>query len=483
MSKRKRSNSCKNKTSNSNDKNININQLVEYESEFNQDAHNQVIQNAISLNPLSDVCQNRKYMQGYDRNFSNVIDPALDTTDQAESGRCWIFAVLNVARFEMITKYELEDDFEFSQSYLSFWDKIEKCNHFLNEIIANRKRKNYLDDFYIKMLLASPVNDGGNWSICKNLIKKYGLVPKSVFDESYNSSITNDVNFYVEGLLRKFAHQIDKITDDDECYRMKNDKMSIIYDTLSKLFGSPKLPDNPFLWSYCVDEEKDLLAKIKKQKKFKLQDKYENLQLKKSIKTTPLEYYHNRVPFNCDNFIQLTNDPRNPYYKCYGCEKTNSVSGGDELLYINLPIELLIEYTKNSILDNYPVVVMCDVEKHLNINDGLLDTKCFDHKSVFKETFEDMTKSDKIRYRQSAATHAMTFTGVDINDNGDIIKWKVDNSWGEPADNFIMTNDWFKEYVFEVIVNKKYIDKKINDVYNVESKTPILLPFDDPMVS
>lgn len=462
---------------------LTLDQLKKSEQLFNSDPHNQVIQNSIYLNPLSDVCQNRKYMQKYDRDFSNVIEPALEFTDQSSSGRCWIFAVLNVVRHKMIIELDLEDDFEFSECYLSFWDKMEKCNHFLNEIISNRRLPKLLDNEYIKHLFRSPISDGGGWITCKNLIKKYGLIPKSLFSESYNSNNTDDMNYILELHLRMFAAELIEIRDDHKCYQRKITMMESIYDVVCKLFGSPKLPRDQFKWSYCIGEEKDLAGKIKRQQQNRKNGKYPNLKLKQTMISTPLEFYQKHVPIDCDEMIQLSHDPRNPYYQCYTSEKMDTVSDGESLIYLNLPISELVKFVKNSILNNTPVVITCDVEKHLNINDGLLDTKCYNYCSIFNTDFERMNKADRLKFHQSCATHAMIIIGVDLDDNQNPVKWKIDNSWGEDASDFIMSNQWFENYVFEIIVENQYIDPKTLKIYQQNKDQPIVLPYDDPMVS
>jgi bleomycin hydrolase len=421
-------------------------------------------------------------MQSYDRRFSNEIEPQLVSTDQKNSGRCWIFAVLNVARHKTICKYELENDFEFSQCYLSFWDKLEKCNYTLNEIIKNRHLPNFLGNEYIRSLLSCPVTDGGHWVTCKNLIKKYGLVPQSVFDESFNSSNTEEMNYILEHKVRQFAQELYRTKSENECYQKKQEMVATIYHIMSKLFGSPKLPDSKFDWTYCIDQEKDLLEMIERQKKRRKTSRYENLELKKKVKTTALEYYRNYVPFDCDEMIQVNHDPRNPYYKCYTNEKPNMVYDGERTLYLNLQIDDLIAMTKRSVLDNTPVVFMCDVGKHMNVFEGILDTKCFNYQSVFNTTFQAMSKADRINFRESAATHAMVITGVDLDDSGEPVKWQVENSWGQVLGDFIMSTDWFRDYVFEVIVEEKYLEPKHRKIYHQERQRPAFLPFTDPMV-
>jgi len=464
--------------------NLTMEQFERMDAKFKKVPINQVIQNAISANSINEVCQNRNYLQGYDRTFSNVIEPELDTTDQMQSGRCWIFAVLNVARHKMVCQYELENDFEFSQCYLSFWDKLEKCNYFLNEIIRNRHLDNFLNDKYIECLLHDPISDGGQWVTCKNLIKKYGLVPRTVFDESFNSSNTMGMNYILEYKLRQFAKELYGLRSkaDSECYRRKDEMMDTVYHIMCKLFGSPKLPNSPFDWSYCIDQEKDMAALIERQVKRRKTDKYENLELKKKMTTNAIDYYRDYVPFDCDSLIQLNHDPRNPYYKCYTSDKPNTVYGGERVCYLNVPIEKLIEATHKSILDNTPVIFMCDISKHVNMYEGLLDNKCFNYESIFNTSFEKMDKASRLSFRESNANHAMTIVGVDLDQSGGPIKWEVENSWGQITGNFIMTTDWFRDYVFEIVVDEKYLDVETMRLYQREKSNPVVFPFDDPMV-
>lgn len=448
---------------------------------FVSNPSNLVIQNSISANSINSVCQNRKYMQSYDRTFSNVLEPELDSTDQNDSGRCWIFAVLNAVRHKMIGQYDLEDNFEFSQCYLSFWHKLEKCNHTINEIIRNRHLPNFLGDHYIRSILDNPICDGGTWITCKNLIKKYGLVPLSVFDESFNSSNTSEMNYILEYKLRQFAQELYHTRTDDECYAKKRLMIATIYNMMCKLFGSPLLPDADFNWTYCIDMNKDLAKNIERQKQRQETKVYQNLELKKSVTTNALNYYQHQVPFNCDNWIQLTNDPRNPYHKCYTSEKPDTVYEGERPIYINLPIDDIIQATLQSVQDNSPAIVMCDVGKHFNLLEGVLDTNCFNYESVFNTKFDLMDKKTRIQFRESRATHAMMIVGVDLDSDGQPVKWKIENSWGILG-NLIMSNNWFKEFVFEIIIDQKYLDPRILQVYMSEKLQPTVLKYDDPMV-
>jgi len=481
--KRTRANTKNDKKNNKvNDTYLTLDLFEKLDEKFLSDPVNKIIQNSISVNSITDVCQNRSYMQSFDHHFSNVIEPQLVNTNQKSSGRCWIFAVLNVARHKTICKYQLENNFEFSQCYLSFWDKLEKCNYFLNEIISKRTIFDFLVDSYVINLLENPVSDGGYWISCKNLIKKYGLVPQSCFDESYNSSNTAELNYLLEYKLRQYAHELYQTKTDAECYQKKNQMIETIFHIMCKLFGSPKLPNSDFTWSYYLSQEKDILEMIERQVKRQKTDKYENIEVKKIFTSNALDYYSDYVPFNCDDMIHLANDPRNTYNKCYTSEKSDFVLDGEKTLYLNSDINYLIKSAKKSILDNTPVIFMCDVEKHMNINSGLLDTKCFDYQSVFNTSFEAMGKADRISFRESRATHAMVIVGVDLDEKGNPIKWEVENSWGTIIGNFTMSNDWFINYVFDIIVDAQYIDKKIMKIYNREKLRPVVLPYHDPFI-
>lgn len=470
-------------TKDKNDKdNLTLELFQTLDKTFLENPFNKIIQNAISVNSIADVCQDRSYMQSISHHFSNVIEPQLINTNQAHSGRCWIFAVLNVARHKTICKYQLQDDFEFSQCYLSFWDKLEKCNYFLNEIIKNRQLHNFLNDNYVVSLLSDPVSDGGYWITCKNLIKKYGLVPQTCFDESYNSSNTEELNYILECKLRQYAHELHQTIDENECYVKKKQMIETIFHIMCKLFGSPKLPNVDFTWEYYLDRNKDIVEMIDRQKKRQKTGEYKNLNVKKILTTNAIRYYNEYIPFECDDMIHLAHDPRNEYNKCYTNEKNDFVYDGEKSLFLNLDINYLVTFAKTSILNNTPVIFMCDVHKHMNCDSGLLDTKCYDFQSVFNTSFDEMGKANRILFRESQATHAMTIIGVDLDVNGNPIKWDVENSWGTKAGNFTMSNDWFLEYVFDVFIDKQYIDKNIMNIYNKEMIHPKVLPFDDPFV-
>ena len=255
-----------------------------------------------------------------------------------------------------------------------------------------------------------------------------------------------------------------------------------IFHIMCKLFGSPKLPNVDFIWEYYLDQNKDITKIINKQKKRQKTGEYTNLNLKQTLVTNAINYYNEYVPFDLDNIIHLAHDPRNPYNKCYTSEKNDFVYDGEKALLFNLDIIYLMEYAKKSILDNTPVIFMCDVHKHMNFDSGLLDTKCYNYQSVFNTSFDGMDKANRILFRESCATHAMTIVGVDLDTNGNPTKWDVENSWGVEAGNFTMSTDWFINYVFDIFIDRQYIDDDVINIYNKEKSKPINLPFNDPFV-
>ena len=421
---------------------IDFKTLEMFSNQFNKD----LAKNAISGNPLLKVVSSRNILQKRSKVFSKKIKLETKKSNQQSSGRCWMFAFLNVLKHQIIKKYKLQPDFEFSQSYLFFWDKLEKANLFLYYIKNLKKEK--LDSRLVEYLLRNPTNDGGQWNMLVNLVKKYGLVPKSVMNESYHSSHSKDLNDLLNNKLRDFAEKI----RNEKTFNFEH-AMQDIYNLLVIFLGEPP---KEFLWEY-----EDMKGKFHRFEKIK-----------------PKTFYEKFVPFKIEDYVILVNAPMKsrPFHQLYDIKYFNNMVNGQLTNYINLPISELKKASEKSIEKNEPVFFGSDVGRNFNGKIGMLDEDLFDLEKFFGFNFH-MDKGQRLEYFMTELNHAMMLKG--FNKNGKINKWLVENSWGESGEfegDIVMSDKWFDENVFEVVVHKKYLNKKIKDI--LRQKPVMLEPWD-----
>lgn len=435
---------------------INKDILDYFDSKLDNSASRNLISNSIRYNGIENVSFNKNAQDELDFVFSHEL-PFTQITNQEKSGRCWLFAALNTIRQKFILNNNL-NNFEFSQSWLMFWDKLEKSNYFLETMLDLADKD--IDDRSIYTLLSDPIPDGGQWDMYVALIEKYGIVPKNVFPETFNSKNTALLNFSLATKLRQSTALIRRLkqnnVDEDKIIAKKKKCLSDIYNMLVYSLGKP------------VEE-------------FTLEftDKNNNFISVKNIK--PIEFYREYVNIDLSNYISIINSPNREYKMTYTIEYLGNVFGSKEIKYLNLPIEKLEEYSKNQILDNEPVWFGCDMGKYLDRQKGILHGELFDLNETMA-TCLDIDKAKRLELNHSKMTHAMVFIGMHLND-GNVYKWKVENSWGKEVGKdgiFIMNKSWFDDHVFQVVINKKYLSKDDLDDFN---KEPIVLPIWDPMGS
>lgn len=414
------------------------------------------IMNALTNNELTELALNREFLTKHNNLFSHKIETK-GITDQMKSGRCWLFAGLNMLRPRVIRKYKLKD-FEFSESYLFFWDKMEKANFFLESIIKTADID--LLDREMEQLLKWPIGDGGWWSYVVNLIEKYGVVPKYAMPETYNSSHSWIMNKIIFGKLREDATILRRMaregTTKEELRTQKVEMLKVIYKMLVLNLGEP--PAN-FIWRY---EDKE--------GKVSLPEGY-----------TPKEFYRKVVDVDLEDYVALMNYPGKEYNKLLQFDKARNIYEEADPTFVNLDIEKMKEFTLKSILDDEPVFFACDIIKDGDFDKGILSPGIIDYQSVYGVDIE-MSKEERVLYRESSANHAMVFTGVDVQD-GKPVKWLVEDSHGKERGHeghWTMYDNWFDKYLYVVIVNKKYLPRGVKDLLKEE---PILLPPWDPMVA
>ena len=414
------------------------------------------IRNALSNNDIRNLSLNRDIAGKTEHSFKYKVD-VKGITDQKSSGRCWMFTSLNVLR-PIIIKSEELSGFEFSTNYLYFYDLLEKANLFLCATIQNSAKP--MDDRTVDWLLKNPIGDGGVWSSFANLVEKYGLVPKQVMPETYQSENTSWLNQILARKLREDALFLRKMYSDKKTSKEINNKktemISEIYRLLVLFLGEP-----PVEFSYRFIDKN---AKIGEYKTY-----------------TPQSFFKEMFPnYKVSDYVMLMNNPSVEYYKTYEIEYDRNTIEGKNWRYLNLPADELKKVAMSSIKDNTALYASCDVAKQLNRTEGTLDINNYDFETLLGIKF-GMNKADRINSFDSGSSHAMLLMAVDTDNNDKPVKWQFENSWGTSSGYngyLTFTDEWFTEYMFRIVVNKKYIDANI---LKMSEQKPIMLPPYDPM--
>ena len=445
---------------------LTLDQVDRFRQDFAANPHHRLMQNAVTKVPLDDVALDRSVVTAMDHTFSHVLDQ-WEVTAQMKSGRCWMFAGLNLLRVGAMKKMNL-DKFEFSQNYPFFWDKLERANYFYEQVILTADRP--LDDRVVAYLLDHPLDDGGQWNMFVNLVHKYGLVPKAAMPETESSSNTPRMNANLKAILREGASELrDHASGGATREKLESKKralLAIVYRVLAIHLGTPP---TEFDWRW---NDKD--------RKFH-----------RDGTLTPREFAEKYVTIDLDAYVCLVNDPRegSPTGRCFTVAHLGNVvdaADGGGVRYVNVGIDLMKEATMRSIVEHgEPVWMGCDVGKQLDRKQGLWDAKLFDYEGVYDARFFH-DKAKRLAYHQTAMTHAMLFTGVDVDHVGERDtprRWRVENSWGPEngVKGFYSMNDsWFDQYMFEVAVRKDLLPA---EVVAAADEDPIVLPPWDPMGS
>jgi len=427
--------------------NITLPNIRKFNKSFNSSTSNQLARNALIQNDINKVAVHWENFSKINHIFSNTISKQLPVTNQKSSGRCWGFAGLNLLRLEIVKNYNLSN-FEFSQNYFMFWDKLEKANYFLENILKTLDQ-NY-DSRLMMHLLQAPVQDGGQWDMFVNLIEKYGLVPKSVMPETNHSSKSSMMNYFLTHKLRECAFILRKSkkprTTIKQLRSKKEEMMSVIYSLLCMFLGNPPIK---FDWSI-----KD------KNNKF---TRFNNID--------PLDFYRKFTKIKLKNKVCLIHAPMSnkKMNELYTIDFLGNVVGGNIIKYANVEINELKKAAIKSIKNDEAVWFGCDVGKMFNRELGIMDMDLYDYEKLFDTKFK-MNKASRLEYGDSAMTHAMLFTGVDLKRNTPR-KWRVENSWGDKNGDkgyYLMSDSWFDEYNYEVVVDKKYLSNKTLEIFNRE---------------
>ncbi|MDR3047678.1 MAG: C1 family peptidase [Bacteroidales bacterium] len=418
----------------------------------------QALRNAIFATDINQLAADHMNIANFDTYFSNKVN-VKSVSDQKSSGRCWLFTGLNVLRSQIIAKQHFNADFELSQNYLFFYDQLEKANLFLQAMIDNKDKT--MDDKTVEWLFKNPIGDGGQFTGVADLITKYGVVPKTIMPETNSSNKTSQMSNLLSLKLREFGLELRKMNnakDKQIVQKMENKKLEMlgeIYHILTLNLGIP-----PTTFTYTM-KEKDGKPISSKQ-------------------YTPQSFFKEFCDTDFANFVMVMNDPNRDYYKVYEIEYDRHTYDGNNWKYLNLPMEEIAKIGIASIKDSTAMYFSCDVGKFLNRDKGYLDANNFNYASLMGTTF-NMNKKERIATFASGSSHAMTLCAVDLDENGNPKKWMVENSWGASYGYngcLIMTNDWFNEYMFRLVADKKYIAA---DILKYLNQKPIMLPPWDPM--
>ncbi len=439
-------------------KEIKISDLRKIEKEYLSDKACAVARHALSNTDISLVALTKDLDS--EKDFQFDIDlKTMSVTDQKASGRCWIFAACNFMRESIAKKINVKK-FELSQSYLAFYDKLEKLNFTMNALIETID-KDY-DDRTVQYLVSTGIGDGGQWDMIINLVKKYGICPKNVYGETATSSATRMLNLLLNTELRKFASEAREVKAKKGMKAVEELKESYIKRFYKALISCYGVPPTKFDFKYVDDKDKFKVIKD----------------------MTPYEFYEKYVGDKLDDYVSVINAPTKtkPFGKSYTVKYLGNVEGGKIVKHINLPMDRMKELIISQLKDGEVVWFGSDVGFYRENLSGSWDDEMFDFKSLLDLDFK-MDKGESLDFRASAMGHAMCVTGVAFDENNKAKKWKIENSWGAERAHkgyYLMSGSFFDQYVYQAVVNKKYLTKEELAAYNAE---PVMLQPWDPMGS
>ncbi|MEV0614624.1 C1 family peptidase [Nonomuraea sp. NPDC050404] len=429
--------------------------LAAFARRFAADPQLKRMQNAIANVSVDQVALDHSVAVGVGPTMSHRIDD-WKATDQKKTGRCWLFAALNLMRPGTADRLGVKD-FEFSQAHAMYWDKLERANYFLESIIATAERP--IDDRIVAFLLGMPVNDGGQWNMAVSVFAKHGVVPKSVMPETQSSSDSAKMNRRLRVALRHGAKRLRELSAAGAADRLREVKTEVLAEVHTILNIHLGTPPDSFTWEW-TDRDK---------------------QFHSDGELTPQEFMARYVELDLSAYVCLVDDPRpeHPKNATLTVEHLGNVIEGDPVLYLNVDIATAKRLAMETIVDGEPVWFGCDTGQQSDGELGIWDARLYDYDGVYG-TRHDLDKEARVRYHDSLMTHAMLFTGVHVVD-GAPRRWRVENSWGTKKGDggfYTMNDSWFDEYVFEVVVRK---DRLSPELLAALDTAPLVLPAWDPM--
>lgn len=413
------------------------------------------IRNAITANDINSLARNLDARRPVSAEFSHRV-PSRGITNQRSSGRCWLFTGLNVLRAQMMAEHDLPMT-ELSQNYNFFFDQLEKANLFLQGVIDTSDRP--MDDKTVDWLFRNPLSDGGQFTGIADIVGKYGVVPAEVMPETNSSNSTSRLNQLLSLKLREWGLELrDAAKSGKKQADLAKRKTEMVGETYRMLVLNLGEPPTEFTWTRRNSKGEPV----------------------DTLTYTPRSFYDRFLGNNLtDDYVMLMNDPTRPYYKLYEIEYDRHAYDGRNWTYVNLPMEDIKEMAIASIKDSTAMYFSCDVGKFLDRERGVLDPDFYDYGSLLGTTF-GMDKRQRVMTHASGSSHAMTLVAVDLDKEGRPVKWLVENSWGPGANNghLIITDRWMDEYMFRLVVDRKYLTPKASAVLSQKAQ---LLPPWDPM--
>lgn len=434
---------------------ISAEMLKQIQNYYQGTAADKAIRNAIGANSIKSLTLNQEKQTGLDTDFAVKVE-SKGITDQQSSGRCWLFTGLNVMRAKAIARFDLPE-LEFSQTYSFFWDQLEKSNLFLQGIIDTADKP--MTDQTVEWLFKHPLSDGGTFTGVADIVSKYGLVPKEAMPETYSSEHTSFMSMLIGLKLKEFALRLrTKMAEgvnETELEREKTDMLGTVYRMLVLNLGVP-----PTSFDYIRKDAKGNRLEVEHHTPMSFLEKYGDISL-------------------LTNYVMVMNDPTREYYKCYEIDYDRHCYDGKNWTYVNLPVEDIKKMAIASLKDNTRMYFSSDITQ-LDSKRGYLDVDNYDYGSLLGVSF-NMNKKQRIQTFSSMSAHAMTLMAVDLDENDNPQKWMVENSWGASSGykgHLIMTDQWFDEYMFRLVVETKYVPEKIMKIFKQKA---IRLPAWDPM--
>ena len=429
--------------------------INELKNNYETKTENNIIRHALSKSKISDICYISEAEKDTDSKFSIELK-TMSVCNQKQSGRCWIFAGLNILREKVAEKLNLKS-FELSQNYIAFYDKLEKLNYALSSVMELIDHQH--DERTLAYILTNGIGDGGQWDMFANLVKKYGVCPKKAMVETAQSSGTRESDQLLNSLLRFFASEAQSLYKQNkiqEIQALKDQCLQKGYNLLANCFSKPV---EVFDFEYVDNDGKYHCEK--------------NL--------TPLSFYDKYLKGTIEQYQSITNSPTEdkPYLQAYTIAYLGNVIEGRQVTHLNLSMERMEELIISQLKDNQPVWFGSDVSYYGDRQNGRWDTKAFDYLSTFDIDMK-FDKAKMLDYYQSAMNHAMVITGVNLVDNKPT-KWKIENSWGDDVGEkgyYVMSEEFFKTFVYQAVINKKYLNKDELEALEKEIK---VYPCYDPM--
>lgn len=438
-------------------KEISFDQLKNFQADLDNLKGHAVTERAVTKNGILAVSKDYRAEVNMDPVFSIDIDTG-KVADQKRSGRCWMFAALNTMRHSMREKLNMKDDFELSQNYTFFWDKLEKSNYFYENVLKTAELPT--SDRKVAWLMQTPQQDGGQWDMIVAIIQKYGVVPQAIMPESFNSSNSTEINKQLNLKLRKDAVELRELVNakasTEEIQKTKERMLGEVYRMLAYSFGEPP---TSFTFEY--------------------RDRNNDYHIIKDI--TPQDFFNKYVGWNLDDYVSIINAPTKdkPFNEMYTVEMLGNVLGGREVRHLNVDMDTFRKVAIEQLKHGESVWFGSDVGQESDRKAGIMDPELYHQDELFDVDFS-MSKAERLDYGESLMTHAMVLTGVDLVDDQPT-KWKVENSWGDKVGTkgfFVMSDAWMEEFCYQVVVNKKYLPK---DLQKVLTQKPHLLKPWDPM--